>query len=248
MIDTSLWATVVRRFGFLRALEAPDIARLHQLASGFLSGKEFHGAAGFRITDEVAVTVAAQACLPLLHLGPADRALNWYDDFVGIVIHPGGMLARRERTDEAGIVHRYREALSGEAMEGGPVTLSWDDVAAADDSAASGYNVVIHEFAHKLDLRDGVLDGCPPLDGRAQRQAWQVTMQRNFDAFCKQADAADRFAGLVEPVWLDDYAAESLPEFFAVTLEAYFVARETFAWHHPELLDLYDSFFRPAKP
>jgi Mlc titration factor MtfA (ptsG expression regulator) len=120
-------------------------------------------------------------------------------------------------------------------------------VADAGQSAASGYNVVIHEFAHKLDLRDGALDGCPPLSGRARRQAWQACMQHNYDEFCRQVNAASRFAGLVEPVWLDDYAAESLAEFFAVTLEAYFVARETFALHHGELLGLYDSFFRPGQ-
>jgi hypothetical protein len=246
MIDEALWARVMARFGFLQRLTPSERERLHRISSGFLASKEFHGASGFEITDEVAVTVAAQACLPLLHLGPVERVLDWYDDFVGIVIHPGGMLARRERVDEAGVVHRYREALSGEAMDGGPVALSWEDVAAADESAPSGYNVVIHEFAHKLDLRDGALDGCPPLPERARRQAWQTCMQRNYDEFCSVVNAASRFAGLVEPVWLDDYAAESMAEFFAVTLEAYFVARETFAQHHGELSALYDSFFRPA--
>ena len=247
MIEAGLWTQVVGRFSFLHQLSRSEQERLHQISSGFLASKEFHGACGFVITDDVAVTVAAQACLPLLHLGPADKVLDWYDDFVGIVIHPGGMLARRESTDEAGVVHRYREALSGEAMDGGPIALSWEDVAAADESAASGYNVVIHEFAHKLDLRDGALDGCPPLPGRAQRQAWQSSMQRNYDEFRRMVNAASRFAGMVEPVWLDDYAAESMAEFFAVTLEAYFVARETFAQHHGELLALYDSFFRPCQ-
>ena len=129
-----------------------------------MARKEFHGAGGLLVTDAMAVAVAAQACLLLVGLAsdkdPA-AALAWYDDFVGIVLHPGEVLARREIADEAGVVHAWSEALTGEAMEGGPVMLSWADVADAGTSAAAGYNVVMHEFAHKIDMADGYADGVP---------------------------------------------------------------------------------------
>ena len=103
-----------------------------------------------QVTDAMALAVAAQACLPLVYLAPVGGCatrFRWYDDFVGIVLHPGEVLARREVTDDDGVVHHHREALTGEAMDGGPVMLSWSDVAAADGPPEHGYNVVIHEFA-----------------------------------------------------------------------------------------------------
>ena len=134
------------------------------MAARFLADKEFHGANGMAITDTVAVAIAAQAVLPVLHLG-----LGWYDDFVGIVVHPDEVLARRTVHDETGVVHHYEEVLAGEAMDGGPVMLNWRDVEGAGATADQGYNVVIHEFVHKIDMRDGTPDGCPPLPSRAAR-------------------------------------------------------------------------------
>jgi Mlc titration factor MtfA (ptsG expression regulator) len=111
----------------------PSWSSLRALTAGFLATKEFHGAQGFVITDEVAVDIAAQAVLPVLHLG-----LRWYDDFVGIVVHPDEVVARREFVDDAGVVHHYDEVLAGEAMEGGPVMLSWRDVVDAGTAAPRG--------------------------------------------------------------------------------------------------------------
>ena len=96
----------------------------------------------------------------MLHL---KGGLAWYDDFVGIVVHPSEVVARRKTTDETGVVHEYDEVLAGEAMDRGPVMLSWQDVLASSVTRDEGYNVVIHEFAHKIDMRGGAADGCPPL-------------------------------------------------------------------------------------
>jgi Mlc titration factor MtfA (ptsG expression regulator) len=152
------------------------------------------------------------------------------------------MLARREVTDAAGVVHRYTEELSGEAMEMGPVTLSWADVAAAGNSAPEGYNVVIHEFVHKIDMRDGTANGCPPLASRHAKTVWQATMQTAYDAFKEQVVIAERFGG--PPPWLDAYAATSPAEFFAVTSEAYFVNPARFEADFPSLQPLFDAFYR----
>lgn len=238
-IPDSLWHDVQQRFPFLFERSEPDVVRLKALASQFLATKEFHGANGFTITDAVALAIAAQAVLPVLHLG-----LGWYDDFVGIVVHPDEVLARRTLTDEDGVVHHYDEVLSGEAMEGGPVMLSWSDVESAGVSAEEGYNVVIHEFIHKIDMRDGEPDGCPPLPSRSARQAWLHAMQGEYEAFREKVIVAERFGGAA--TWLDPYGAEAIDEFFAVACEAYFVNRARFESEFPNLVPLLDSFFRPS--
>ena len=237
-IPEALWQRTLQDFPFLPAAPAALTDRLRAMTGEFLADKEFSGAHGLQVTDAMAVAIAAQACLPVLHLG-----LHWYDDFKGIVVHPGAMLARREVTDEAGVVHRYTEELSGEAMEMGPVTLSWADVAASGESAPEGYNVVIHEFVHKLDMRNGQADGCPPLPTRALRQLWQSTMQESYARFCTQVSMADRFSAPAP--WLDAYAASAPAEFFAVASEAYFVNPGRFAESFPELLPLLNGFFKP---
>ncbi|HJV60518.1 MAG TPA: M90 family metallopeptidase, partial [Albitalea sp.] len=160
-IPDALWQLTLLRYPFLARRDDADQAQLRRLATLFLAEKEFHGAQGLVVTDEIAVAIAAQACLPVLRLG-----LQLYAGFVGIVVHPDEVVAQREVMDEDGIVHQYDETLAGEAMGGGPVMLSWHDVQAAGESAEWGYNVVIHEFAHVLDMGDGEADGVPPLPDR----------------------------------------------------------------------------------
>ena len=254
-IPDTLWQATLSEYGFLQALPADEQSRLRQLASHFLAQQEFHGAQGLEVTDAMAVAIAAQACLPLLHWGAPEQALRWYGDFVGIVVHPGEVLARREAVDEAGVVHHYDEVLSGEAMEHGPVMLSWQDVAAAGSSAETGYNVVVHEFAHKIDMCNGEPEGCPPLPAgfmgatspRAARAAWLAVLEPAFDAFREQVIIDERFGGMGgEGPWLDPYGAESPTEFFAVACEAYFVNRSRFGEEFADLLPLFDAFFQPA--
>lgn len=240
-IPDALWRTTVAAYPFLGELGDAQLLHLRGLVSEFLAHKEFSGAQGMVVTDAMAVAIAAQACLPVLHLG-----LDWYDDFVGIVVHPGQMVARREMLDEAGVLHRYSEVLSGEAMNRGPVTLSWQDVASAGSLAGHGYNVVIHEFVHKIDMRDGAADGCPPLPSRAAHAHWRDVMQPAYDAFREQVTMAERF-GAQSP-WLDAYGATAPAEFFAVTCEAYFVNRDRFIQEFATLTRLYDGFFKSNQP
>ncbi len=233
-IPQALWDATLARHPFLAARDAADLQQLRLLSAQFLGSKRFSGAHGLQITDEIAVAIAAQACLPVLKLG-----LRWYDDFSGIVVHPDAMLAPREVHDEIGVVHYYQEELSGEAMAGGPVTLSWRDVQEA--SIEDGYNLVIHEFVHKLDMRDGLADGCPPMPSRAMARQWQTVMQAAYRDFKEALSMANRFGG-PQP-WLDPYAATNPAEFFAVSCEAYFVNRTRFGLEWPALLDLFDAYF-----
>ena len=234
-IPQAMWDATLTRYPFLAERDADDLQQLRLLSAQFLGSKQFSGAHGLQITDEMALAIAAQACLPVLKLG-----LRWYDDFSGIVVHPDAMLAPREVHDDAGVVHHYQEELSGEAMAGGPVTLSWRDVQEA--SIEEGYNVVIHEFVHKLDMRDGQADGCPPMPSRAMARRWQTEMQSAYRDFKEALSMANRFGG-PQP-WLDPYAATNPAEFFAVSCEAYFVNRQRFTQEWPALLDLFDAYFQ----
>jgi Mlc titration factor MtfA (ptsG expression regulator) len=231
-IPDPLWQLTIARFPFLARRSASDLDTLRKLATLFLAEKEFTGAQGFRITDEIAVAVAAQACLPVLCLGLAP-----YRTFVGIVMHGDEVVARREVMDEDGIVHHYDETLTGEAMEGGPVMLSWRDVEASGETAQWGYNVVIHEFAHVLDMGDGLADGIPPLPDRAARDAWRMVIEDEFKSFCERVDDE-------EDTLLDPYGAESIDEFFAVASEVFFTAAAELEAEHPRLYRLLAGYYR----
>lgn len=259
-IPPGLWQSTLARYPFLSGLDAGARQRLHALSEQFLAHKEFYGAAGLVVTDELAVAIAAQACLPLLHIDihpdgsrrSGSSPLAWYDDFVGVVVQPGDVVARRETTDDVGVVHHYEEVIAGEAMERGPVMLSWAAVADAGNSADAGYNLVIHEFAHKIDMADGAADGCPPLPagflGAASstqaRTRWNALWQPAYEAFREKVIIAERFGG--EPTWLDPYGAQAPDEFFAVACEAYFVNRARFSEDFGSLLPVLDAFFGTA--
>ncbi len=266
-VPIPMWNTLLDKHVFFSDLNPSDQLRLRLLTAHFLAEKEFFGANGLVITDPMVLSIAAQACLPLLHMARPDgtlptrppQLLEWYGDFVVVVVQPGASIARRETTDALGVVHRYQEVLAGEAMHGGPVMLSWDDVSRAAQSAASGHNVVIHEFAHKIDMHGrsadaGHADGAPPLPRnflglpgpRQAQEHWRSTMQAAYDDFRDSVNMAERFGG--EKPWLDDYAAQSPAEFFAVTSEAYFVSPSAFAQAFPDLLRLYDGFYGCARP
>jgi Mlc titration factor MtfA (ptsG expression regulator) len=181
----------------------------------------------------MAVAIAAQACLPILKLG-----IDAYDGFVGIVIHPDEVVAPRELMDDDGIVHEYDEVLTGEAMGGGPVMLAWADVLTAGETADLAYNVVIHEFAHVLDMADGDADGVPMLPNAAARDAWIQCIDAEFERFAARIDAGDN------DTVLDPYGAEAVEEFFAVAVEAFFVAPESMRQEHPALHELFAGYFR----
>jgi Mlc titration factor MtfA (ptsG expression regulator) len=244
-IPDDLWKRTLVRYPFLQRRDAADAAELRRLTSLFLDRKEFDAAGGLKLTDAVVVAIAAQAVLPVLRLG-----LARYDGFVGIVVHPDQVVARREVADDDGVVHQYHEVLAGEAMEGGPVMLSWRDVRSA--GAAPGtpaYNVVIHEFAHVLDMADGLSDGVPVLPPDLPRAEWAALLQREYAAFVQrveQAEAAEGDAALdaLDALVLDPYAASGEDEFFAVASEAFFVAPRALREAHAELYAMFTRFYR----
>jgi len=234
-IPESLWREVVSALPFIARLADDDRQRLRELTRGFLAEKEFTASGGLVLDDRICLTIAVQACLPVLNLG-----LAWYDDWVGIVVYPDEFVIPREFADEDGIVHEYDEVASGEAWGGGPVLVSWRDVQMAGD----GYNVVIHEFVHKLDMRNGEADGIPPLPpGLAAR--WEQVLLDAYDDFCAEVDAADARG---EETAIDPYASENPAEFFAVLAECFFEEPEVVAGRFPALYENFATFFRFHPP
>ena len=236
-IPDPLWQLTLARFPFLGARSDADLQALRDMTTLFLAQKEFAGAGGLEVSDEMAVAIAAQACLPALKLG-----LQWLDGFVGIVVHEDAVVAPREHEDEDGIVHAWDEELSGEAMSGGPVMLAWRDVEDAGESAADGYNVVVHEFAHVIDMRGAVTAGLETVDPASERGKWLNALADEYERFAEAVDAG-------EETFLDPYGAEALEEFFAVAAEAFFVAPAELEAEQPAVYDLLKTFFRqdPAR-
>ncbi|HUG78222.1 MAG TPA: M90 family metallopeptidase [Burkholderiales bacterium] len=226
-VDERLWRAATSVLPFLQSLSSRETEMLKQLAILFLAEKEFSGAHRLEVTDRMRVSIAAQACLPILGLG-----LDWYAGWRGIVVYPGDFRVRRTEVDEHGVVHEWIDDLAGEAMPGGPVVISWD--AAAHDPAM---NVVIHEFAHKLDMLNGEADGLPPLHPGMDPRAWNAAFAEAYEGFC---DALERGTD----TWLDPYAAEHPSEFFAVVSEAFFEDGRETARRYPEVYAQLARFYR----
>ena len=225
-IDDALWREATRGLDFLPRDESAE-PKLRELALVFLAEKEFAGAHGLEVTDRMRVSIAAQACLPVLELG-----LDWYSGWRGIVVYPGDFRVRRQEMDEDGVVHEWDDELAGEAMPGGPVVLSWDALAHDPE-----INIVIHEFAHKLDMLNGVADGVPPLHVGMDRRAWRTAFDEAYDGFC---DALERR----KDTWLDPYAAEHPSEFFAVISEAFFREPRETRRRYPDVYQQLRLFYR----
>jgi Mlc titration factor MtfA (ptsG expression regulator) len=230
-IPDALWEEVLADAPVLRRLNASDRARLRELALLFLHEKRLEPADGFALDDGMRVRIAALACLPILNLG-----LDCYSGFIAVVVYPDEFLIRdRETVDEDGVVHTGDAVLTGEAWEHGPVILSWQDIEASGQGA--GYNVVAHEFAHKLDMLSGEPDGVPPLHAAMRLREWRAAFDEAYSALLVQLEHGE------EP-WIDPYAAEDPGEFFAVCAELFFDVPADLAAEYPEIYTQLAAYFR----
>jgi hypothetical protein len=192
------------------------------------------------------IEIAAQACILILELGP-----EWYDGWSDVIVYPSQFAPQREIVDEAGVVHLSNDPMAGEAWLGGPVILSYEDVAltADEEMRVAGYNVVIHEFAHKLDMRNGDPNGFPPLHAGMSASAWKDAFTAGYQDFCRAVEAADalpehRMQQALDELPIDPYAAESAGEFFAVASEAFFETPELLAPAYPAVYEQLRLFYR----
>lgn len=229
-LQDEVWRRVVARLNFLRGLTEDELSRLRAWVVLFLHSKKFSAADGLVFTDEMRVVIAAQACMLILNLD-----LDYYDDWVEIIVYPGEFIPEHEYMDEAGIVHRVHDPLSGESWHHGPVVLSWEDV--AGDELTLGHSVVIHEFAHKLDMRNGEANGFPQLHGDMNRLAWSAAFSAAYADFCVRVDAG-------KGMGIDAYAAENPAEFFAVMSEAFFTMPHRVQQTYPSVYQQLTLFYR----
>lgn len=229
-LPDTLWSAAVSMLPLLRGLSTAERARLHDLSTLFLHEKAFEAAGGLVLSDEMLTVIAAQACLPILNLD-----LDWYEGWSSVIVYPGEFVPHREEVDEAGVVHMRRDPLSGEAWLQGPVILSWEDIALS--GACDGYNVVIHELAHKLDMLNGDPNGFPPLHRDMNPQHWTSVFTAAYDDMNAQLDAGADTA-------IDPYAAEAPDEFFAVLSEYFFEQPQLVRTTYPEVYQQLSAFYR----
>lgn len=229
-IEDAVWRPVLRAIPILAGLGPEEEARLRGLAEDLLNDKTIELVQGAEVDDHLLVGLAAQACLPIMNLGPGG-----YRDWRTLILYPAEFVAPRHQVDEAGVHHRWEEELSGEAWDDGPVVLSLADVGAS--GLADGYNVIVHEMVHKLDLLDGYANGQPPLHAGMDGDVWF----RAFDTEYR------RMLGEVErgrPTALDPYAVTDPAEFLAVTSEVFFEQPQLLRDEMPAVYEQLAAFFR----
>ncbi len=228
-LDEETWQAVME-LPLFDGLDDTERAQLRELAIQLLADKTFSGAGGAEVDDGMATAIAAFAALPVLNLG-----YDWYEGWREIVVYPGEYVYDGEQMDEDGVVHQVRHVRSGEAMAGGPMVLSWQDV--EHSGQGEGFNVVIHEFAHKLDMKNGDANGRPPLHSGMSPADWARDFQSAYDDLCRRVDGGEETA-------IDPYATESPAEFFAVLTEYFFEAPDVLQQEYPVVYAQLAQFYR----
>ena len=227
------WHTIVgRRVPYVAFLSEADRRELFGHIHVFLAEKHFEGVGGLALTDDMKVTIAAQACLLLLH-----RDTDYFPHCDSIIVYPHAYVASVTHTDAAGVVTEGNDVRLGESWQAGLVVLAWDDVLRGAERAQDGYNVVLHEFAHQLDEESGVANGTPKLANRAAYSDWAKVMYEEFRALIEAAEHR-------QPTDLDPYGATNPAEFFAVITEAFFERPGMIQSKHPAMYERLKAYYR----
>jgi Mlc titration factor MtfA (ptsG expression regulator) len=225
------WSTYLRRnVSHYALLTDAEQARLHDDLRVFAAEKSWEGCGGLTLTDEIKVTIAAQACLLLLGMEH-----DYFNRVLSILVYPGPYRLPEGEVGPGGIIHDDIGRV-GEAWYRGPVVLSWDSVRPDGPDHHAGHNVVLHEFAHQLDFLDGLADGTPPLKSPAQSRKWHEVMTAEFRRLVR--DSARGRAHL-----LDEYGASSPVEFFAVATECFFERPVPLERRHRELYEVLRNYY-----
>jgi Mlc titration factor MtfA (ptsG expression regulator) len=232
LIDIARWPRLQLSLPVLVRYGPRDQERLRHLANAFARSKAIEGAGGIELNDRMRALIAVQACVPILNLD-----LSYYRNFYSVIVYPAGFLAPHEYTDEAGVLHIGERELSGESWGRGPVILSWYDAEQGARALNAKGNVVIHEFAHKLDMLNGDPNGMPPLHADMNRQAWTETFTAAYEDFLDRVEDGS-------PLPFDEYAASDPGEFFAVASEAFFIDPGPLRALYPQVYDLLSQYYR----
>ena len=230
-IHHDIWQAATEELRLLHGLSAVEKAHLRELSSLFLHQKTLIGI-NIAIIEAMRITIAAQACLPILHLG-LGLLSGWSD----IIIYPSAFYAARDEMDDYGVVHHRERILIGEAWSRGPMVLSWDDIAHDRLQGYQGHNVIIHEIAHKLDMLDGSSNGMPPLHYRMSIPEWTSAFSKAYAELNQTLEHHHRSC-------VNAYAASSPAEFFAVFSEYFFCAPELLLMHFPKVYEQLRLYYR----
>lgn len=227
------WREILRRrVPYIRSMPADLQLQLKKHIQVFLAEKPLIGCDGLEVTDEMRVTIAAQACLLILN-----RRTEYFAQLRQILVYPGAFVVDRVHADGSGVVQDRRLALSGESWSHGQVILSWQDAVEGAEIADDGRNVVIHEFAHQLDQENGAANGAPRMAGRSRRERWARVLSEEFAVLRRRASAR-------QPSLLDDYGASDPAEFFAVASEVFFEQPQRLACEHAALYRELSHYYR----
>ncbi len=226
------WVRILQRNVRLYRAMPGDLRReLHGHMNVFLGLKVFEGCGGLTVTDEIRVTIAAQACMLLLN-----RATDYFPGFTTILVYPDTFVVPISHT-EGPLETREVQIRLGESWHRGPVVLSWGDVVRDRLDHRDGCNVVLHEFAHKLDEENDVMDGLPVLDSDSHYASWTDVLRREYSLLREDAERG-------APQVLDEYGATSPAEFFAVATEAFFEKPVELEGEHPLLFGELKKFYK----
>lgn len=231
-LPNRLWKRTTAPLVVLNYLSKKEKKALKKLVILFLYEKTITGVKGLKVTPEMEIIIAAQACLPILNLG-----LDYYDGWVEVVVYPDAFKVSRNHIDDAGLVSEQDSHLSGEAWQRGPVILSWQDVLADSYQSSAGHNIIIHEFSHKLDMLNGRANGMPPLHPSMHREQWTNSLSQAYEHLIHQVD--NNF-----PSYINQYAATNPAEFFAVISEYFFTAPTILSNYCPEVYQQLTLFYK----
>ncbi|MCA9025675.1 MAG: zinc-dependent peptidase [Planctomycetaceae bacterium] len=228
------WRNVLRRnVVHYSRLTADQQRTLERRVQVFVAEKNWEGCNGLTVTDEMKVTIAAQACLLVLAFKD-----EYFDNVLSILVYPTGYIAKDVQIGRAGVVIENQQARLGEAWYRGPVIVSWDDALAGGRQEQPGHNLVLHEFAHQLDMQDGrELDGTPPLPSKELAARWAAVMELEFQRLRHDCHS------YAHPL-LDCYGTTNRAEFFAVATETFFEQPAELSTQHPELYDVLRGYYQ----
>lgn len=226
--DPSWSELLTRNFEHWRLLDPHELARMEFLVASFVAGTRWEAANGFELTVEIEVLIAAQASMLLLGL-----EIDEYPQVTSVIVHPSTVRLHGDYAAGGGLMASGTQTLAGQARYRGPVVLSWSAARRGARYPEGGQNVVYHEFAHQLDMLDGVTDGTPPLDDEAARRRWVDVCTTAYDTV--------RATG--SPV-LRPYAGTNPAEFFAVATEVFFNRPVDVRDHEPALYEELRNFYQ----
>jgi len=229
-ITPSQWDEAYARLPILKGLTGEEQQRLRELAILFLDKKAIEGARGLEVTQAMALIIALQACLPILNL-----ALEDYDGWVSVIVYPATFFPKRVVTDENGVVHHVESNLAGESWQRGPVILAWDETEQA--GIIDGQNLVIHEFAHKLDMQNGEANGYPPLHSGMDPSAWVRAFTTGYEDFRQKCVDG-------ESIGINCYGASSPAEYFAVFSEVFFERPDILRKYYNDIYEQLCQYYR----